>query len=592
MEDQKKVIKMGATITVSELAENLNTPVTSLIQELFKNGIVATINQKLDYDTVLIIIEELGHKNVIIKQADQIEELTEKRHQISQDATVRPPVVAVMGHVDHGKTTLLDNILGTKTVDDESGGITQHISAYQTKFEDKIITLLDTPGHEAFAAIRQHGALLTDIVVIVVAADDGVKPQTIEAIKFAKTANAKIIVAISKMDKPSANPEMVKGQLASEHNLNPEEWGGDTIYIPVSGKTGEGIDDLLSAINLIAEVEDYRADYDANSEGLVIEAKTEIGRGAVVKMLVEHGELAVGDYLVAGETYARIRTIHDFKGNQIKKAGPSTPVTLTGFKSLPDFGQFCKEVQTEKEARQMADENRRLSDKNLPSSNVTGLELLNKIHKSNTAKKFNVIVKSDVQGSLTSVVDNIKMIDTEDAIDTNIVSQSVGDITENDVKMAADDSTIIYGFNVNLTSSIKRMAARMGVKIRIYKVIYELLDDCKTEMEQLLEPDVKDTEIGQLKVKGVFKITKDKAVVGGLVTKGKLVADLLVRVKRGKEQIAEAKLTSIQKNKQDVKELVEGDMCGMSLETKGKVNIKVDDKLEFFKREFIAKKLK
>ncbi len=583
---------MGLTITVNELADELSVSVASLIQELFKNGIVATINQKLDYDTVSIIIEELGRTDVEIKQMDKSQETAEKRHQTSDQATERPPVVAVMGHVDHGKTTLLDNILQTKTVEQESGGITQHISAYQTVYNDKKITLLDTPGHEAFAAIRQHGALLTDIVVIVVAADDGVKPQTVEAIKFAKSANAKIIVAISKMDKPIANPEMVKGQLASEYNLNPEEWGGDTIFVPVSGLTGEGIDKLLESILLIAEVEEYRADYDVISEGLIIEAKTEIGKGAVVRMLIEHGELSVGDYLVAGEAYGKVRTIVDFKGKPLKQAGPSTPVTVTGFKKLPQFGELCKEVKNEKEARILTEKNRRQIANNLPSSNVTGLELLNKIHKSNTAKRFNVIVKSDVQGSLTSVVDNIKMIDTEDAIDVNIVSQSVGDITENDVKLAANDSTIIYGFNVNLKSSIKRLAARMGVKIKIYKVIYELLDDCKLEMEALLDPEIKETEVGKLKVKGVFKITKNKAVVGGLVTEGKIVPDLMVRVKRKKEQIAELKISSLEKNKQSVKEVVEGDMCGMSLDTDKKVKIELDDKLEFFKRELIARKLK
>ncbi len=589
---QKKIIKMGLTITVNELADALSMPVASLIQELFKNGIVATINQKLDYDTVTIIIEELGQKDVEIEQMSQVEEMTTKRHQSSDQAVERPPVVAVMGHVDHGKTTLLDNILQTKTVDDESGGITQHISAYQTVFKNKKITLLDTPGHEAFAAIRQHGALLTDIVVIVVAADDGVKPQTVEAIKFAKSANAKIIVAISKMDKPTANPEMVKGQLASEYGLNPEEWGGETIFIPVSGKTGEGVDKLLESILLIAEIEEYKADYDVISEGLVIEAKTELGKGAVVRLLIEHGELSVGDYLVAGEAYGKIRTISDFKGKSIKQAGPSTPVTVTGFKKLPQFGELCKEVKTEKEARALAEQNRRQIANNLPSSNVTGIELLNKIHKSNTAKKFNVLIKSDVQGSLTSVVDNIKLIDTGDEIDVNIVSQSVGDITENDVKLAANDSTIIYGFHVNLKSSIKRLAARMGVKIKLFKVIYELLDDCKEEMEALLDPDVKETELGKLKVKGVFKLTKNKAVVGGLVTEGKIMPDLMVRVKRKKEQIAELKITSLEKNKQVVKEVVEGDLCGMSLETDKKVKIELDDKLEFFKRELVARKLK
>ncbi len=589
--EQEKIIKMGGSITVNELAENLNLSVASLIQELFKNGIVATINQKLDYDTVSIIIDELGLK-VRLEQITGAQETKTAAHQASDKAMARPPVVAVMGHVDHGKTTLLDKILDTQTVESEAGGITQHISAYQTEFQGRKITLLDTPGHEAFASIRQHGALLTDIVVIVVAADDGVKPQTVEAIKFAESANAKIIVAITKVDKPTANIEMVKSQLASEYRLNPEEWGGDTIMVPVSGKTGEGVDKLLESILLIADMEEFKADYDYLSEGLVIEARIRQGKGAVVGLLVQHGELKVGDILVAGGSYGKIRTIVDFKGRAVNKVGPSTPVTVTGFKTLPQFGDLFKEAESERAARALANQARYEASLNTASSNVTGLELLNKIHQNATAEDFNVLIKADVQGSLTSVIDNIKLIDTNNEVQVNVVSSGVGDITESDVKMAANGSTLIYGFNVNISASIRRLAARLGVQVRLYNVIYELLDDAKSEMEKLLAPEIKEYEMGKLNVKGVFRTSKDKIIAGGLVTSGKIAAGMMVRVKRNKEQIAEMEVLSVEKHQQEVKEVIEGDMCGLSLKSNKKVQLEIGDKFELFEREVVARKLK
>lgn len=588
--EQEKIIKMSGSITVNELAENLNLSVASLIQELFKNGIVATINQKLDYDTVSIIIDELGLK-VKLEQVGQEHKLL-TRHQTSDHGSLRPPVVAVMGHVDHGKTTLLDKILDMKTVESEDGGITQHISAYQTEYNGRKITLLDTPGHEAFASIRQHGALLTDIVVIVVAADDGVKPQTVEAIKFAESANAKIIVAITKIDKPDANIEMVKAQLASEHRLNPEEWGGDTIFVPVSGRTGEGIDKLLESILLIADIEEFKADYDYISEGLVIEARMQQGKGAVVGLLVQHGELKVGDVLVAGSSYGKIRTIADFAGRAVNKVGPSTPVTVTGFKTLPEFGELFKEVTSEKEARSIANQARYEASMNIPTSNVTSLELLSKIHHNAVAQEFNVLVKADVQGSLTSVIDNLKLIDAGDEVQLNIVNSGVGDVTENDVKMAAGSPTIIYGFDINISASIRRLAARLGVQVRLYRVIYELLDDVRGEMEKLLSPEVKEQEIGKLTVKGVFRTSKDAVIAGGLVTAGKIMPELLVRVKRNKEQIAEMEVMTVEKNQQEAKEVFEGEMCGLSLKSNKKVQLEIGDKLEFFKRELVARKLK
>ena len=586
----EKVIVVADSITVGELAETLNLPVTTLIGELFKNGIVATINQKIDFETATIIVEELGL--AVQLERKEVSTLTErKRHENSENAAPRPPIVAVMGHVDHGKTSLLDAVLGQKVVDGEAGGITQHISAYQTIRKDRAITLLDTPGHEAFAALRQHGAVLTDVVIIVVAADDGVKPQTIEAIRFAKNANAKIVVAINKVDKETANPDMVKAQLASEHGLNPEEWGGDTIMVEVSAKTGQGVDTLLDMVLLVADLEELRADIDTPAEGLVIEAHMETGRGSVVGLLVEHGMLRPGHFLVAGTAYGKVRTLLDYKGDTLKEAGPSTPVTVTGFKELPQFGDTFDIVKSEKEARHQVALARIEQEKNAASTNVTGADLLKMMSQKHEAEDFNVIVKADVQGSLTSVVDSLKLINTDGKVTLHVVGSGVGAITENDIRLAADDQTVIYGFNVDLPPAVKRLAARDKVHVRIYKIIYELLDDARASMEGLLAPEVVETEIGTLTIKGIFRTLKDEVIAGGEVTSGKVVPGALARVLRGDEQIAEVEVEKVQRQQQEAKEVFEGEMCGLSLKTTKKLLLEENDKLEFFSRELVKQTL-
>lgn len=590
--EQEKIIKIHESITVNELATALNVSVASLIGELFKNGIMATINQSLDYDTVAIIIEELK-LDVKLEKVATTDVPTLKRHQLSDRATERPPIVAVMGHVDHGKTTLLDNILKTKVVDDEAGLITQYISAYQQTHGGRVITFLDTPGHEAFAAVRQHGAILTDIVIIVVAADDGVKPQTVEAINFARTANAKIIVAINKIDKPAADVNRAMTQLATDHHLTPEEWGGDVIMVPVSAKTGEGVDKLLETILLVADMEELKADHHTEAEGLVVEAKYEHGKGSVVNLLVQQGELKAGDFLVAGASFGKIRTLLDFQKQPIKKAGPSTPVIVTGIKQLPEFGELFKEVKTEREAKRLANQNRLDEAKNAASTNITGGDLLQMMKQKDEAANFNVIIKADVQGSLTSVIDSLKLIETEGKISLNIVSSGVGDISENDIQMAeGSNQVIIYGFNVGLPSSIRRIAATRQITVKIYDIIYELLDDAMLEMEKLLPPVVTENEVGKLKVKGVFKTAKESIIAGGLVTQGKIEAGLLVRIKRDKQELAEAEVTKVQKNQSEVKDVVEGEMCGLELKTTHKVQLEIDDQLEFFHREVTPGKLK
>lgn len=587
----KKVL-VADSITVGELAETLHLQVSTLVGELFKNGIVATINQKIDFDTAQIIVEELGI-DVVLERKKPVE-IVRVKHENSDKAELRPPIVAVMGHVDHGKTTLLDQILKMHKVSTEAGGITQHISAYQTERNGKKITLLDTPGHEAFAALRQHGAVLTDVVIIVVAADDGVKPQTVEAIKFAQNANAKIVVAINKIDKPTANPEMVKAQLASEYKLTPEEWGGDVLMVNVSALTGEGIDKLLDAVLLVAEMEELKADYDIPAEGLVIESHMEQGRGSVVSLLVEQGTIHESDVLVAGTAYGKIRTLLDFKGDRIKKAGPSTPVTITGLKDLPQFGDSFVITKNERLARKMVTEAKIEHEKNAASTNVTGADLLKMMSHQDDVKDFDVVVKADVQGSLTSVVDSLKMINGDEEVNVRVIGTGVGNISENDIRLAMSGNTVVYGFNVELPPNVKRLAQRDRVEVRIFKVIYELIDDVKASMSNLLSPKIVDETVAELDVKGVFKTTKDEVIAGGEILSGKVVlADKpLVRFIRKKEILGEGELINIQKQKHDVKELFESDICGFSAKVQSRINLEVGDKVQFFKRELVKREIK
>ena len=589
-ENQDKVIQIAGSITVDELANALGLSVTFLIGELFKQGIVATINQRLDFDTASIIIEELGLKNVRLERKNTSTKTSDLRRELSDKAVTRPPVVAVMGHVDHGKTTLLDTLLHKKTVEGEAGGITQHISAYQLKHNERLITFLDTPGHEAFAAIRQHGAMLTDIVVIVVAADDGVKPQTVETIKFAQSANAKIIVAINKIDREGADIPRTMADLA-QHGLNPEEWGGDITMVPISAKRGDNLEKLLDLILLTADIEELKADVQIPSEGLVIESHMEVGKGSVVNLLVTGGELKTGEFIVAGSAYGKIRTMLDFRGKPKGKATPSTPVTVTGFKELPNFGDKFIEVKDEKSARKMALLNAQNLVEESASANVTSSDLLRMMNNADNAKVFNVIIKGDVLGSVTSVVDSLKMIDTKGEVMLNIVSSGVGDITENDIYMAEGDNTVVYGFNVNVPTNIVKLAARDGVEIRNYKIIYELLDDAKASMENLLDAEIVETEMGEMKIKGVFRTERTAIIAGGEVLTGLAKKGLMGRVYHEKELIGEVEVDSVQKEKMDVNELVAGETGGIAFKLEKKLVIEVNDRVKFFTRELVKKKL-
>ena len=590
MDAQEKVIQIAGAITVDELAQALGLSVTALIGELFKNGIVATINQRLDFETAQILVEELKIPNVKLERKTTVISGLNEQRELSADAVSRPPVVAVMGHVDHGKTTLLDTLLGKKTAEHEAGGITQHISAYQLKYHDREITFLDTPGHEAFSSIRQHGAMLTDIVVIVVAADDGVKPQTVEAIKFAEGANAKIIVAINKIDREGADIPRTMASLA-EHGLQPEEWGGDVVMVPISAKTGENLDKLLDMILLMADIEELKADVNIPAEGLVIESHMETGKGSVVNLLVTGGILKTGEFVVAGKAFGKVRTMLNWQGKPLGKATPSVPVTVTGFKELPNFGDRFVEVDNEKSARKLALLNSQAMASESAATNVTATDLLRMMNVADNTKAFNVIVKGDVLGSVTSVVDSLKLIDTKGEITLNIVATGVGDITENDVYLAAGDGTVIYGFNVNVPTNIAKLAARNGVEVRNFRVIYELLDDAKHSMEQLLDKEVVETEMGEMKLKGIFHTEKSFVIAGGEMLTGRVEVGNIAQAMRGKEVIGEATVESIEKEHLDVKELIETETGGLKLSTEHKLVLAVGDRLRFLKREIKQKTL-
>jgi translation initiation factor IF-2 len=582
-------IEIEPRVTVGTLADKLHLPVTRVITELMKNGVMATVNEQIDFDTAQIIVGELG---IDVELTEHVPEQTlpvREKQPVSDKAVTRPPVVAVMGHVDHGKTSLLDAIRGAQVAKGEAGGITQHISAYQIDHKGRAITFLDTPGHEAFAAIREHGAQLTDLVILVVAADDGVKPQTIEAIRFARKASVKIIVVINKIDKDGSNPNHVKQQLA-EHELLVEEWGGDTVVVEVSAKVGTGVEHLLDMILLVADVEDLRAEVDGPARGLVIESHVEQGRGPVANALVEQGTLKAGNFVVAGTTYGKVRNLEASDGRPIQYATPSTPVAITGFKSLPEFADEFLVVSDEKVARRQVERALQAKQAMGNHSNMNSNELIRIIDRSNQLQELNIILKADAQGSLTSVIDSLKALDTEE-VAIRIVGTGVGAVSENDLYTATSSSAIIYGFNVTVPPNIKRLASRDKRSIRLFNVIYELIDDVKSELSNLLAPQIIEKELGILNIKAIFNTTKTTVICGGEVLSGKLTLPALARVKRGDEQLTEVEVTSIKRGPQDAKEVVEGEMCGISFRSTSRVDLQEGDQLELFTRETVSRQL-
>lgn len=583
----KKTIKMGNTISLKELSEKLGKQATELIKKLLMLGVMATINQELDFDTASILVDEYGY--VIEKQIDkQAEEVLLKEDEDKEeDLFERPPVVTIMGHVDHGKTSLLDAIRKTKVTATEAGGITQHIGAYTVNINNKKIAFLDTPGHAAFTAMRARGAKVTDIAILVVAADDGVMPQTVEAINHAKAANVSIIVAINKIDKPGANPDRVKQEL-TEHGLVAEEWGGETICVPVSAKTHVGIDTLLEMILLVAEMQELKSNPDKKAKGTVVEAKIDKGRGPVATILVQDGTLNIGDAFVVGTACGKIRAMIDDKGKRIKKAGPSTPVEILGLSEVPEAGDVFRAVEDEKVAKTIA-ENRKNKIKQEQIQNMQPVsldQLFNQI-KEGMVKDLNVIIKADVQGSVEALRQSLIKLTTSE-VKVNVIHGGVGTITETDVMLASASNAIIIGFNVRPQASVTAIAEKNKVDIRLYRIIYNVIEDVEAAMKGMLEPEYKEVVQGHIEVRATFKVSSIGTIAGCYVTDGKINRHSDIRLIRDGIVIHEGKLASLKRFKDDVKEVNSGYECGLSIE---KFNdIKEGDIIETFALEAIPRK--
>ncbi|WP_027623469.1 translation initiation factor IF-2 [Clostridium lundense] len=581
------LIEMDDTITVKEFSDKLEKPYTEVIRELIFMGVMAGINQEIDFQTA----EKLGEKfEALVVQKEknlELEAVEEDEDEENEEGMEkRPPVVTVMGHVDHGKTSLLDAIKKSKVAASEAGGITQHIGAYTVNINGEKITFLDTPGHEAFTSMRARGAQITDIVILVVAADDGIMPQTEEAINHCKAANVPMIVAINKMDRPGANPDRVKQQL-SEKGLIAEDWGGDTITVPVSAHTREGIDSLLEMVLLTAEMEELKANSHRKGKGTVIEAKLDKGRGSVASLLVQNGTLNVGDSIIVGSTYGRIRAMFDDKGKKIKSAGPSIPVEILGLSEVPSAGDRFNVVKDEKTAREMA-EKRKEKERSeyLQSTHKVSLEDLYSQIKEGKIKELNIIVKADVQGSVEAVKQSFEKLSTEE-IKVRVIHGGVGAITETDVILANASNAIIIGFNVRPDSNAIAAADKEKVDIKTYRVIYTAIEDIKAAMIGMLEPDYKEVIQGRVEVRRTYKISNVGTVAGCYVLDGKITRNSSVRIIRDGIVVNESELASLKRFKDDVKEAAAGYECGIMIE---KFNdLKEGDIIEAYTMEEIKK---
>jgi len=553
-------------ITVGELAEKLNVESSGIIKKLFLLGIMANINQLLDEETLELIADDYGveiEQEVVIDEEDlsiYFDDETE-----DPDAIERPAVVTIMGHVDHGKTTLLDSIRHTKVTEGEAGGITQHIGAYQIENNGKKITFLDTPGHAAFTTMRARGAQVTDITILVVAADDGVMPQTIEAINHAKEADVPTIVAVNKIDKPTANPDRVMQEL-TEYGLIPEDWGGDTIFVPLSALSGDGIEDLLEMIGLVAEVQELKANPDKRAVGTVIEAELDKSRGPAASLLVQNGTLNVGDSIVVGNTYGRIRAMVNDLGKRIKSAGPSTPVEITGINDVPLAGDRFVVFSDEKQARRIGEARHEASviQQRQESKNVS-LDNLFEQMKQGEMKDLNVIIKGDVQGSVEALAASLMKIDVE-GVNVRIIHTAVGAVNESDVTLANASNGIIIGFNVRPDAGAKRAAEAENVDMRLHRVIYNVIEEIESAMKGLLDPEYEEQVIGQAEVRQTFKVSKVGTIAGSYVTEGKITRNAGVRVIRDGIVLFEGELDTLKRFKDDAKEVAQGYECGITIE--------------------------
>ncbi|MBM6886139.1 translation initiation factor IF-2 [Pseudoflavonifractor phocaeensis] len=558
-------VKIPDEIGVGELASRMKKTGAEVVKTLMKNGVMASLSDVIDFDTAAIIAEELGckvEKEIIVTIEEKLIDTAEDKE---EDLLPRAPVVVVMGHVDHGKTSLLDYIRDSHVAAGEAGGITQHIGAYQVEVGGKLITFLDTPGHEAFTAMRARGAMITDVAILVVAADDGIMPQTVESINHAKAAKIPIIVAINKMDKPEANPERIKEQL-TKYELVPEEWGGDTIICPISAKTGDGIDNLLEMVNLTAEMQELKANPNRSAHGAVIEARLDKGRGPVATLLVQNGTLHQGDVIIAGTAVGRVRAMTNAKGEKVTEAGPSVPVEIIGMGEVPGAGDDFHAVADERMARELVEQ--RKHEQKMASSSPVGkvsLEDLFSQIKQGEMKDLNIIVKADVQGSAEAVKASLEKI-SNDEVRVRVIHCAVGAINESDVMLATTSNAIIVGFNVRPDNNAKETATRNKVDMRMYRVIYDCINEIETAMKGMLAPKFKEVDLGQAEVRNVFRITGVGMVAGCYVTEGKMQRGAQMRLLRDNIVIYDGSIASLQRFKDSVKEVAQGYECGITFE--------------------------
>jgi translation initiation factor IF-2 len=577
-----KQLELPPVIRISDLAGLLDVPITEVIRRLLKDGVLVTINDNIDFETAAIVADDFGFEAVAISKTNSVIEVDEEQGEIKE----RPPIVIVMGHVDHGKTSLLDYIRKTKVVEKESGGITQRISSYQINHKGKVVTLLDTPGHEAFSAIRAQGAKVTDVMILVVAAEEGIKPQTIEAIQLAAAANLPIIVAATKIDKPGANIERIKQQL-SEHNLLTEAWGGNIPLIGVSSKTGEGVDELLELVMLTSEMAELKARVTGKARGIIIEVSHDSKVGQLATVIIKAGRLMVGNNFMAGGVYGKVKALQDYNGKRIKEAGPSMPVRITGFSGVPAVGDMLVVVEDEKKARGLAGENRVSQVKRVASLQANFSDLVNKF-KAQKIKNLNVVIKADTQGSLQAISSQLEHIRTDRGNIISIIGSGAGAINESDVLLAQGGGALIAGFKVNLLPGTARIAAKDKIQILTYDIIYELTDDLSKLLVESLELERTESKEGEGKVLEVFKTTAQNKIVGIKIQKGEVKKDYLARIFRDDQQIGEGQIKVVQFMADEVESASNGDF-GFSIDINSK--IKEGDRVEFIKVSFNKAKL-
>ena len=588
--EEQPPIKINSGATVREVAEILGLSSAEVIKALMKEGEMATLTQTLTDESVESIAKQFDRKIEIVTAADEEVEAPAVEEDDAKDLVERPPVVTVMGHVDHGKTSLLDAIRQTQVAAGEAGGITQHIGAYQVSHDGKTLTFLDTPGHEAFTAMRARGASVTDVAVIVVAADDGVMPQTVEAIDHARAAHVPILVAVNKIDKEGADPNRVRTELAQQ-DLNPEEWGGDTVYADVSAKTKDGLDNLIEMILLVTDLEELGANPNAPASGAVVEAELDPGRGPVTGVLVQRGTLHVGDAVVAGPVWGKVRAMLDDKGERVEEATPGTPVEVLGFDGVSEAGEHVQVVENERKARQLAQEREtRLKTEQLARRQARKVTLEEVFQRASEGQlnELNIVLKADVSGSLEALQDEIAKLPQEQ-VPVNVIHAQTGGINESDVMLAAASDAVIIGFNVRPLAEARRAAEQEGVDIRTYTVIYKVTEELRAAMEGLLEPEEVEEAVGQAEVKQTFKASRVGTIAGCLVTDGKVTRTAGVRLVRDGTIVWSGKVGSLRRFKDDVAEVDEGQECGIVLE--GYADIKEGDVLEFFETRQVEKTL-